>query len=263
MPGVVWIAEEVAQVVAAHAVGADGVDRVQQDRESQRLAALVYRPGPFVVEILAHHVSREVNAAHARQVSGAVEFLQREIGRLHRQRQQAVKPLWIFKMRGSKAVVVDLREFQAERRRRPVDHRGRQRQRVNVHACLVHVLETDFETHISLLKNRRIAREIERDLAARVAAHLGAIRRAFFFEQGDEIRRMPVRVRVDHPHAVAADAALRGRARAACEHRNSGCCGQPAQKSASSDTHEILRYYWCGIKTMRVADRHRASRPAA
>ena len=121
--GIVRIAEEIAQVVAAHALGAHRVDRMQQDRQAQRFAARVNRPERFVVEVLAHHMRRQVDPAHAGQIGRAIKFLQRQRRRLHGQRQQAVETLRIADMRDREAVVVDLREPEPERRRRPVHHR--------------------------------------------------------------------------------------------------------------------------------------------
>jgi len=71
-------------------------------------------------------VCAQIDAAHARQFAGAIEFINGVIVVTHRQGQEGNKPRRIGEMRGPRAVVPRLGELEGNLRIAPIIHRRRE-----------------------------------------------------------------------------------------------------------------------------------------
>src|SRR5258708_30819899 len=114
-------------------------------------------------------------------------------------------------VRGRGGVVERLAEREAERGRSPVDHRRGERQRVDVDAALVHLLDAFGHHDKSFVERVGDALRLEVVLAV-FPLQGSALLRAVLLEQADPFFRVPVGVDVDGLHLaiVAAPIRIRG-----------------------------------------------------
>ncbi len=203
--GFMGIADQVAQVIVAHALDAARVYRVQAQRETLRLAFRIDRPEGLVVEVPAVDVHRHVHAADARQSRRALEFLDGEFGRLHGQRHRAAEALRVLRIGSGARIIVRPREPHAEFGRRPVDHGVGEREEAHIYACLIHGLHHIVEVHHVRREggHERYTRDGDRAPAFFVLADFRAIGAGFALEQLHPFGREPVRVYVDCLHVFS------------------------------------------------------------
>ena len=152
----------------------------------------------------------EVHSAHARQLGGALEFLEREIGCLHGQHGEPHESLRMPGVRRRRRVVVRLRERKSESRRRPINHRRGERQRVDIDPLPVHAFEAQAQIDELLVEG------VDDSFGANGVAGGGvfeprAFRGTVALEQFQPVRGIPVGVRIDRaaratpgPRAVVA-----------------------------------------------------------
>src|SRR5882762_1848480 len=120
--GIKRIAEQVREVVGLGAMAAKSRQRMQKDRQAERLDAREDRLKQGIVEVAPFDVSAQVNTAHAWQFARTIEFVNGVIGVKHRQGQEGNNPRWIGEMRGTRAVVPRLGESEGNFRIAPIIH---------------------------------------------------------------------------------------------------------------------------------------------
>ena len=100
-------------------------------------------------------------------------------------------------MRRRTGVVKNLRQTQAEFRRRPIDHRRTHRQRLHIHLLPAHRLQT--QTHVIERRgdDANAAQEVQRKTIGRALDHC-AVAIALGFHEIDPLWRKPVRMRIHH-----------------------------------------------------------------
>lgn len=139
------VADQVGQVVAGEPLRRDDVDRVQEQRQAQRLHPLVDRVERRVAGLAVEDVGRRVDAADAGECRRAVELGGGQVRLMPGQRRQPDQPVRVGGMR-VRAAVVERRGARAGARPvREIDHRHGERQRLDRHPGLVHVGDPEVE----------------------------------------------------------------------------------------------------------------------
>ncbi len=152
------IAEEVGEVMRREPLVPDHLDRMQEQRQAERLDAFVHREERGIGQLLVQHVRGRVEAAHARQPRGTLDLAHGEIGFVHGQRGKAVETPGMTLVRGGEGVVVGLAQSLREIAPGPVDHRLREREQVHLDTLGVHRREPRIQ--IDELRHHRPGGEI-------------------------------------------------------------------------------------------------------
>src|ERR1700737_4838216 len=90
--------QDVREIEGCGALSTDHLQRMQKNREVQRLDAGKNGLEQRVVEIAVVDVCAHVNAADSRQFASAIQFVDSAIGKEHGKREQSEQPCWIFQV---------------------------------------------------------------------------------------------------------------------------------------------------------------------
>ena len=174
---------------------------MQKDRPAQFFRLGIDVPEPSIVQVYVVDMGGEIHSSHPGQLGGALEFLERKLGRLHGEHRQTHEAVWMPGVRRCRGIVVGLRERESESGRRPIHHRRRERHGMDIHPLPVHAVEA--KPKIDELFGEGVDDAVGSDgIAARRALELCAFGRAVAFEQPEPVDRIPMGVNIDDPPSV-------------------------------------------------------------
>jgi hypothetical protein len=193
------VADEIAHMLLAHPLFPARENRVEADRQPVGLGELKDVPEALLADIHAVDVHRHVDAAHAGNSCGAFEFLQRQIRILHRQRDRAAEIVGIPLGRPTASVVIGLRQFEPQPRRRPIIHRIGERQDAEIEPRLFRRVDDGVDIDHARPESvpERHAAAFGGERAVTRAAEDNAVLRPLFLDDRDPLGREEVGVGID------------------------------------------------------------------